>query len=467
MDKILYITKTFSHRAPGRTSKYEKFFAFLLARGLRIRLLTSMEPGTADYSSWKARGLDIKFVWYPVYLLKNYVFDRNVGQEKKSSGTPERETAGPGQSGPGTSVTGLLRKKIFPGSGHYADCVVCSFLKNVRFTFFRKKTFLVPDHYADWMLFTLPAAFCAVRKEKVKLVITACFPYSAHFIGLLLKRFTGIHWIAEFRDPWASNPLWERTDLVQAASRVLEKWTVKYADRIVLYKGWFPGGAGYFLDKYQVSPSKVIELPYVGYDPDDFAVEVEKHDRFSMIYIGRFYGGDYSPEKFFVALSDCIKEGLVPKNRVQALFYGAIDEKYFKSASDLGLDGVVSHMGNLSHKELIPALKACHTGVWIMGSEKSYDTNIPSKIFDYVGAGLPVMALLPEGGEAARFIREAGIGQVADTSSAESIKLVIRDMYLLYSEGKLGMDDRLSGTFSANTTHEEYWKLIGSYLGQS
>ena len=426
MDKILYITKTFSHKSPGRTAKYEKFFGFLLSRGVRLHLLTSMEPGIADYSSWESRGLHIRFVRYPLYFFKKLLFRRTA----TSPQGPDIRKTGRG---------GLLKRMIDP---------------------FKKKTFLIPDHYLDWMLCALPVAFRIVKKEKIKLVITACFPFSSHLIGLLLKKFSDVYWIAEFRDPWASNPLWERTGLVQAASSALERLTVKYADRIVLYKGWFPGGVQYFVDKYRTDPGKVIELPYVGYDPDDFAVEAERHDRFSIIYIGRFYGGDYSPDNFFIALKKCIEEGLIPKDRIQALFYGPIDERHPELVSKLGLSGIVSFRGSLPHCELVPALKSGHVGLWIMGSEKSYDTNIPSKIFDYAGAGIPVMALVPDGSEAASFIRETGIGQVADTSSPDRIKLVIRDMYLLHSEGKLALKGPLTGLFSTERTHEEYWKLI-------
>jgi len=165
MDKLLYITKTFSSLSPGRTAKYEKFFAFLLSRGVGVHVLTSLEPGTPDYSSWKSRGLHVKFVGYPIYLYKKHIFKKAGGKKAEKTGEAQvRNIGDPGSKN-------VLRRMLF------------ALFRKLRTTLIKKKTFLIPDNYADWMLCSLPAAFRIVKRERIRLVITACFPYSAHVLG--------------------------------------------------------------------------------------------------------------------------------------------------------------------------------------------------------------------------------------------------------------------------------------------
>ncbi|MFQ5530274.1 MAG: glycosyltransferase, partial [Gemmatimonadota bacterium] len=79
----------------------------------------------------------------------------------------------------------------------------------------------LPD---DKQGFILPA----VRKPlglpggRPDLVYTTAPPFSVHLAGLILRALTGARWVAEFRDPWTTNPL-KPDELRSAFSDWLER----------------------------------------------------------------------------------------------------------------------------------------------------------------------------------------------------------------------------------------------------
>ena len=59
-----------------------------------------------------------------------------------------------------------------------------------------------PDEYRTWII---PAVFKSVKeikRYKIDYIVTTLPPPSAHLIGLLVKKITGVKWVADYRDPW-------------------------------------------------------------------------------------------------------------------------------------------------------------------------------------------------------------------------------------------------------------------------
>ena len=61
---------------------------------------------------------------------------------------------------------------------------------------------------------------------------------------------------------------------------------------------------------------------------------------------------------------------------------------------------------------------------------------IPGKLFEYIGARRPVIAVVPDG-EAAGIIRRERRGEVVSHGDMEGIASAIERMYDLHSEGRL------------------------------
>jgi hypothetical protein len=63
---------------------------------------------------------------------------------------------------------------------------------------------------------------------------------------------------------------------------------------------------------------------------------------------------------------------------------------------------------------------------------------IPTKLFDYLGAGRPMLALLPNGA-AAEIVRQANAGMVINPNDVEAIRDFILDRYHQWKQGSLAL----------------------------
>jgi len=62
---------------------------------------------------------------------------------------------------------------------------------------------------------------------------------------------------------------------------------------------------------------------------------------------------------------------------------------------------------------------------------------LSGKVFEYLAAERPILALVPPDGAAAALIREAGAGVVVAPEDVEGIKAALQDLHKRWQDGKL------------------------------
>src|SRR5262249_19230545 len=96
--------------------------------------------------------------------------------------------------------------------------------------------FVMPDTENGWIL---PAALRAVkeiRRERIDCILTSCPPYSVHLVGLLVKCFSKVKWVADFRDPWMATRSKKLLPTCRLSIKIeswLEKKVIEKADLAV------------------------------------------------------------------------------------------------------------------------------------------------------------------------------------------------------------------------------------------
>jgi colanic acid biosynthesis glycosyl transferase WcaI len=82
--------------------------------------------------------------------------------------------------------------------------------------------------------------------------------------------------------------------------------------------------------------------------------------------------------------------------------------------------------GLLDHDALAHELGRCDLAL-VTQSYEGTEFNLPSKLMNYMGHGLPVVAAVNQSSETARLVREAGAGWVVDSSRPELLPRAIAD----------------------------------------
>ena len=70
----------------------------------------------------------------------------------------------------------------------------------------------------------------------------------------------------------------------------------------------------------------------------------------------------------------------------------SLEEKIRKLLEQFGLQDNVRLVGKVKHEEIYDILLRCHIGMVILHPEPNYIESLPTKLFEYMAAGLPVIA---------------------------------------------------------------------------
>jgi len=255
--------------------------------------------------------------------------------------------------------------------------------------------FSIPDHMLLWVPFAVIRGLALDRKEDFDVIYTTSPPHSEHLAGLLLAKICRKAWVADFRDPILDNfcmqdlPAYRRI-----VNKLLERVIVRNADRVILVSDLYCQAIA---GRYPACRHKFTVIRN-GFDPEQFKrIEPCLYTRFTILYTGSFYG-TIMPDFFLRGLKMWVEsKGPGVRGDVQALFYGFGSRRVETLARELGLEDVVKVFGFIPQDEVIRKQKGADLLLFIIGFDEQSRGVISSKVFEYLAAGVPILALIPEG----------------------------------------------------------------------
>jgi len=301
-----------------------------------------------------------------------------------------------------------------------------------------RDAFFVPDARIGWLPFALWKGLTIVPREGVQLLYSSAPPYTCHLIGLFLKRLTGLPWVADFRDSWIgwlSTPQW-RPWLSRRLEFWMEEAVLQWADRIVTVS------KGIWVDlkrrHSQISDERWQGLPN-GYDAEDFqrAKPRDKDARLTFTYTGSLYGNRH-PGALLKALRELFKEQPEMRSHIRLRFVGRIGQAILDELQSDTWRHVVEVIPYVSHQECLGYLLATDVSLLIIDDAPVNRGILTGKLFEYLGARKPILALAPEG-EAAALIRRLKAGIVVSPRDTSAIKKAVADIFRRWRQRSLSL----------------------------
>lgn len=290
-----------------------------------------------------------------------------------------------------------------------------------------RRTIIQPDDQVGWIPSGIRAGLNIVERENIQAVYSTSAPMSAHLIAYLIKRKTGIAWIADFRDEWYENPdFYYPTQLHKRLHLALEQRVVTAADHVIAAA---PGFCR-LLAKHPDGAKKCTTV-YMGFDLADFNADGAAHawrredDRFTIAFSGLFYGS-FRPSRFFSAVSGLIANGKIDPYKLRIIFIGP------NIPADTGFIDefdICRFTGFISHQDSVNILKQSDVLLLLLSRERG-DFVVPSKTFEYIAAQKPILALVPKNSEVASVINTTRTGIVVDFEDEAGIWLAVHRLYL-------------------------------------
>ena len=290
---------------------------------------------------------------------------------------------------------------------------------------------LVPDENVPWSTFALPIAIRLVRREKIDVVLTTSPPPSLHLLGAAVKRTTGAAWVADLRDPLTSHP--HRRGYESQLARLKEasvggvgRLVASQADAIVAASDAIAEEARALEPK-----AKVVTIAN-GCDFDDFAgLEHRTSDRLRITHTGHFHG-KRDPKPFLKALAESGLDDVVVRF---AGDFRAADREY---AESLGLGERIELLGDVSRRRSLELQRDSEALLLLIPESGGRGRGVlTGKIYEYLAAERPILAVVPPEGAAARLVRDTGAGTVVPSDDVEAMRAALFDLHRRWREGSL------------------------------
>jgi len=288
---------------------------------------------------------------------------------------------------------------------------------------------LVPDENVSWNLTAIPAATRIVKREGIDVVVTTSPPNSIHLIGAAVKQFTNARWVADLRDSIAAHPH-RRTDSL--AVRAKEKTGDAVARLVASSADAIVTAADAITEETRsLEPHGGVTTIPNGCDFDDFAgLEYRRGERFTITHAGSFFG-QRSPRPFLQALAD---SGL----DIVARFVGDFRPADREWADMLELGDRLELIPYASHRRALELQRSSDALLLLIPEAGGRGRGVLSgKVFEYLAAERPILAVVPPDGAAADLIREAGTGVVAAPEDVAAIREALTGLYRRWQAGSL------------------------------
>jgi len=296
------------------------------------------------------------------------------------------------------------------------------------------KSVFFTDMLMGWIPSAIQKGIEIARKQKIDLIFVTAPPFSAYISGCFLKKKLDIPLIVDFRDAWVTGRAQRRNfnSKPKHGDRILERQVVNISDKVITATKLI---TQMMEQRYPKSQKKFLTITN-GFDSDDLK-EVKgsyaRNEKFTISYTGSF--PDMRTAKYFLkAVEKLISEQEDLNNNLSVSFIGSMKPNERLMLAQEPLRNVATSTPFIPHREAIQKMYESDVLLLVVYSGAGVLTG---KIFEYIGVGRPILALVPSNGEAAQLIKENEFGFVVPPKNVEAIKEAIYNLYLQWKEGSL------------------------------
>jgi len=295
---------------------------------------------------------------------------------------------------------------------------------------------LIPDSYIGWVPFALGAGERLLRSGRYDALLTTSSPDSAHLIGRRLAQRHRLPWIADFRDPWTRRMSFDPPTRWHRARHIaLERSVLSRAARVTVTS---EATRRDYLERYPELAAEKIAVVTNGFDEADFAacegIEPPRTP-FEILHAGQL-----NPERparpLLVGLAAFLAREPAAREVMRVRFLGPCYETDRAAARELGLASVVAFEPARPHAATVAALCRSHLLLLMEQESERGGLILPGKIFEYLRARRPILALVPPGA-AEDLVHELGVGRCCRPSDPAGIADALGFYYNLYRNNEL------------------------------
>jgi glycosyltransferase involved in cell wall biosynthesis len=286
-----------------------------------------------------------------------------------------------------------------------------------------------PDRWISWWLSAVPTGLRLIRQYQPQFIWSSYPIATAHLIALTLHRLTGIPWIADQRDPMID------TDYPpDARRRRIHGWIEQQAmQRGAAVICTTPGAVRDLNTRFPQADTHRIALIENGYDEVSFiGAEIaaprasSSPGPFRLLHSGVIYPSERDPAALFAALARLLAQGEIQPASFRLVLRATGHDTYLQNliAHHPQLDQIIELAPPLEYHEALAEMLTAD-GLLLLQAENC-NGQIPAKLYEYLRARRPLLALTHPNGDTAGLLRRAGIHTTARLDCVDDIATALR-----------------------------------------
>lgn len=252
---------------------------------------------------------------------------------------------------------------------------------------------------------SFPAAFRAyrlIKKNKIELIYSSGGDWSAHYAAYLVKKWTGVTWIAEIHDPLIEN----KPGKISRDEKFKVSLEAKIANHADL-AWWFTNNA------LQEATQRYARLKQIGFvvrpgaEPPGCHQPLPLNHQYASDALNILHFGSLATDRSFAPLLDALsiffKKHPEYKNSIKLHVYGTSLDSASKEAMERNaLEKIMILHGRIeadkttgkSGREVImDTMRSADVLLLLHGNRPACHEYVPSKLYDYSWTNRPVFAL--------------------------------------------------------------------------
>lgn len=274
-----------------------------------------------------------------------------------------------------------------------------------RLMLYVRGNYFIPDARKGWVKPSVSYLSDYIQNENIKTVITTGPPHSLHLIGLQLKAQLGIHWIADFRDPWTTIGYHKKLKLTVSANEMheqMEKQVLTTADHIIVT-------SENTKKEFETKSNQPITVITNGYDYQQLP-KVSKDLKFSLAHIGSLLS-ERNPKVLWKVLGELINENQDFRQEFVLRLIGVVSDDVLNEIKQFIPKQNMDIVGYVNHTEALKSQRQSQLLLLIEIDSEDTKAIIPGKLFEYMVAETPIISVGPKDSDVERIIKSTNTGR--------------------------------------------------------
>jgi len=273
----------------------------------------------------------------------------------------------------------------------------------------------MPEPQIGWYPYAVAAGRRLLKTWTPDVIYASALPFTAHLVAARLAGVSGAPWIAEFRDHFAGNPYSNLPGWREPIDLWVERRVVASAAACVTV-------SEPMADTLRRRYSKPTAVVLNGFDARVIPVAAAAscaETALRIVYTGVIYPGRRDPSSLFTAIASL---GTAATD-VNVEFYGQDLRTVAEIAERHGVSDRVILGGSISHTEALAKQHTADVLLLLLWDDPREAGVYTGKLFEYIGAGRPILAIGGMHGVATDLIRSRQLGVVANDADAVAAAL--------------------------------------------